>query len=143
MTEAATNTFSFELVSPERKLMSKPATMVVVPGEEGDFGVLLNHAATVSSIRRGILEVHSNDNAQPQRIFVAGGFADVTPTSCTVLAEEAIMVSDLDKAALEKSLQDLTEDFGMAEGDADKARIESKITLVKAKLAAVNGTVVL
>lgn len=143
MNDTTQNTFSFELVSPERKLLSEPAKMVVIPGEEGDFGVLVNHAATVSSIRPGILTVHSNDNEEPRKIFVAGGFADVTPSRCTVLAEEAIMVSDLDQAALEKELRNLRDDLGMAEGDADKAAIEWKIAITTAKISAATGSLIL
>lgn len=143
MTEAAENTFAFDLVSPEKKLVSEPAKMVVVPGEEGDFGVLPNHAATVSSIRPGVLTVYSNDNEEPSRIFVAGGFVDVTPSSCTVLAEEAMLVSDLDKNELEKLLKNQMEDLSMAEGDRDKARVNAKIVVTKAKLSAVTGKLVL
>jgi F-type H+-transporting ATPase subunit epsilon len=143
MSESTNETFEFELVSPEKKLLSEPAKMVVVPGEEGDFGVLWNHAATVSSIRSGVLTVFSNDNEDPMKIFVAGGFADVTPKSCTVLAEEAIMVSDLEQDNLEQELKNLTEDLGLVEGDADKLRVEKKIEIVQAKLSAVTGSLIL
>ena len=137
-------TFNFELVSPEEKLISAPAHMVVIPGEEGDFGVLQGHAATISSIRPGVIEIFAsaNDN-EPQRIFIAGGFADVTETSCTVLAEEAINVKDLNKSDLEQTIRNLNEDLSMAKDDSDLQHTERKLELAKAKLTAVTGQLVL
>ncbi len=135
-------TFNFELVSPEEKLISAPAKMVVIPGEEGDFGVLPNHSALVSSIRPGVIQIFVNDNEPPRRIFIAGGFADVTATSCTVLAEEAVEVKDLNQSDLEQTIRNLSEDLGMAASDADRARVQKKLTLAKAKLGAVTGRVV-
>jgi F-type H+-transporting ATPase subunit epsilon len=143
MSESTEKTFSFELVSPEEKLISEPATMVVVPGEEGDFGVLVDHSAVVSSIRPGVLEIHGANDNETRRIFVSGGFADVTPESCVVLAEEAVNVSDLNKDDLEQTIRNLTEDLGMVEGEADKDRVEEKLFIAKAKLSAVTGTLVI
>ena len=145
MADAETNTFNFELVSPEEKLLSTPATMVVVPGEEGDFGVMPQHSALVSSIRPGVIEVHDNDdeNEEPRRIFVAGGFADVTPDSLTVLAEEAVLVSDLNKDDLEQAIRNLEDDLNLVEGDIDKDRVQQKLIVTKAKLQAVTGELVL
>ncbi len=138
MTEA--QTFEFELVSPERKLMAEPARMVVIPGEEGEFGVLPNHSALMASIRPGVVEAHLRENDDPVRIFIAGGFADVTATNCTILAEEAVNVDDLDQVDLEQNVRNLTEDLGMVEGDADKSRVENKLNLAKARLDAVTGS---
>ncbi len=136
---ASLQTFNFELVSPERKLISEPAKMVVVPGEEGDFGVLPGHSALVASIRPGVIEVYAADQGQPKRIFITGGFADVTATSCTVLAEEAVNVNELSKADLEKAISNLTEDMGMAADEAEKVRIQRKLAVAQAKLAAVTA----
>ena len=136
------DTFHFELVSPEQKLISAPAKMVTIPGEEGDFGVLPMHAATISTIRPGVIEIISNDNEEPQRIFVAGGFADVTDKSCTVLAEEAIDIKDLSQDELEQTIRNLNEDLGMAGEDLEKSRIMGKLELAKAKLSALTGTYV-
>ena len=138
-----TQTFNIELVSPEEKLISAPVKMVVIPGEEGDFGVLPNHAATISSIRPGVIEIFAGDNDnEPQRIFIAGGFADVSETNCTVLAEEAVNVKDLNKDDLENTIRNLTEDLSMAKDDADMIHTEHKLMLAKAKLSAVVGTIV-
>lgn len=141
MAEAAQTTFNFDLVSPERRLLSTPAKMVIVPGEEGDFGVLPGHSALVATVRPGVVEVHSAEGGEVRRIFIAGGFADVTPTSCTILAEEAISISDLNVEALEKSLVNLKEDLTLAKDDMERARVTKKINLAQAKIAAVTGKI--
>jgi F-type H+-transporting ATPase subunit epsilon len=94
----------FELVTPERLLLSQAVEMVVVPGTEGNFGVLPGHALLISTIRPGTIEVYE-DQMVTQRIFVAGGFAEVTPEHCTVLADEAVAADALDRAAIEAELQ--------------------------------------
>ena len=94
----------FELVTPERLLISEPVEMVVVPGTEGNFGVLPGHALLISTIRPGTIDVYEGQ-AVPQRIFVAGGFAEVTPERCTVLADEAVAADALDRATIEAELQ--------------------------------------
>lgn len=137
MIDTNAQTFNFELVSPERKLMSGPVKMAVIPGEEGDFGVLPNHSALVSSIRPGVILVYGEDGGAPQRIFIAGGFADVTGTNTTVLAEEAVNVNDLNAADLEQTIRNLTEDMGMTADETEKSRIHRKLALAKAKLEAV------
>jgi F-type H+-transporting ATPase subunit epsilon len=89
----------FELVSPERLLSSGKVAMVVVPGAEGDFGVLPGHAPVMSTIRPGAIAIYEGDsNTLTRRIFVDGGFAEVTPEGLTVLAESATPVSDIDPA---------------------------------------------
>jgi F-type H+-transporting ATPase subunit epsilon len=83
----------FELVSPERLIRSGPVHMVVVPGTEGDFGVLAGHAPMMSSIRPGELAVYEIAGAQPQRIRVDGGFAEVSDKGLTILAESAEVIT--------------------------------------------------
>ena len=80
---------SFRLVMPERELLATEADMVVVPGSEGDFGVLPGHAPLISTVRPGVIEVFRGTKAE-QRFLVVGGFAEVTPERCTVLADEAM-----------------------------------------------------
>ncbi|MEE2661719.1 MAG: F0F1 ATP synthase subunit epsilon [Pseudomonadota bacterium] len=87
--------FLFELVSPEQVLLSENTEMVVVPGTEGDFGVLIGHAPVISTLRSGVINIHVG-NKLDKRIFVGGGFAEVTGERCTILAEEAIFVDDID-----------------------------------------------
>ncbi|MBI4030548.1 MAG: ATP synthase F1 subunit epsilon [Proteobacteria bacterium] len=139
MIDSNAQTFNFELVSPERKLMSGPVKMAVIPGEEGDFGVLPNHSALVSPIRPGVILVFSEGDEKPQRIFIGGGFADVTPTHTTVLAEEAVNVNDLNRADLEATIRNLTEDLGMTSDEAEKVHAGRRLATAKAKLEAVMG----
>lgn len=130
------NTFLFELVSPDAILASETVKMVTVPGEAGDFGVLAKHAPLLSSIRPGVVEITA-ENGDVKRLFVAGGFADVNETQCTVLAENAIDVADLNISDLEKELEGLNKDLNSTEDDAQKsARITQQITIVQEKLKA-------
>jgi F-type H+-transporting ATPase subunit epsilon len=94
----------FELVSPERLLVSRPVEMVVVPGVEGDFGVLPGHAPLISEVRPGVISVFEGGKVE-ERIFVAGGFAEVTAERCTVLAEQALPIAEIDRGAVEADLR--------------------------------------
>lgn len=136
MAEIPTNkTFQFELVSPERILASEEAGMVVIPGGAGDFGVLADHAPLLSSIRPGVVAVHL-PSGEVKNIFVTGGFADVSGNVCSVLAEEAVNVNDLDRSQIEKDLEDLQYNLGQAGDDAvKKSNILRDIEIAKAKLA--------
>lgn len=128
----------FELVSPEKLLVSQPVHMVVVPGAEGFFGVLPGHAPMIVTVKPGIIDIYANDMATvTQRIFVAGGFAEVTATRVTILAEEATdldTVRGLDRAGLEKQLTDLTEDLADAKSETERTAVETKLAIVQAKL---------
>ncbi len=125
----------FELVSPERRLFSEPVNMAVIPGAEGRFGVLPGHSALVAALKAGVveLEIEGQDN---RKIFIAGGFADVTAEQCIVLAEEAVNIADINKDALEQEIANLTEDLGLAAEPADQARIQKRLQLAGAKLQA-------
>ena len=79
----------FELVTPERLLRSEEVHMVVVPGTEGDFGVLAGHAPYMSTVRDGELAIYRSEGAEPERIAIEGGFAEVNERGLTVLAEKA------------------------------------------------------
>ncbi|HEX3417972.1 MAG TPA: ATP synthase F1 subunit epsilon [Stellaceae bacterium] len=94
----------FELVTPERLLLSEMVEMVVVPGTEGNFGVLPGHAPLISSIRPGTIDVYEGQTIT-RRIFVVSGIAEVTPERCTVLADEALPADELDRGAIEAELQ--------------------------------------
>jgi F-type H+-transporting ATPase subunit epsilon len=94
----------FELVTPERLLLSEMVEMVVVPGTEGNFGVLPGHAPLISSIRPGTIDVYEGQTIT-RRIFVVSGIAEVTPERCTVLADEAISPDELDRGSIEAELQ--------------------------------------
>ena len=124
----------FELVSPERLLLSEPVDMVVVPGSEGDFGVLAGHAPLISTVRPGVIETYAGKTVK-DRIFVAGGFAEVTRERCTVLAEEALPVADLDRSAVEAEARTAREDIGLAKDAAERAAAERALAIAEAKLA--------
>lgn len=135
------DSFQFDLVSPEKVLVSEPADMVIIPGSEGDFGVLPGHAPFLSSLRPGVIEVRTKEG-EPRKIFVAGGFADVSETNCTVLAEDSISVTDLDKEKIEKQVADLSEDIDLATDEKDRERARQRLLVAKAKLSAITGELV-
>ena len=128
---------SFELVAPEQLLVSADFDMVVVPGSEGDFGVLVGHQPLVSSLRPGVVEMH-DEGADVERYFVAGGFAEVHPESCTVLAEEAVPVAEMDRADLDQRIQNAEEDLEDAEGDDATHKANQKLALLREMLKAVS-----
>lgn len=135
-----TQTMQFELVSPEEKMVSEPVKMAVIPGEDGVLGVGANHASLVASLKPGVVKLYKeNMTTVDRQIFIAGGFADITADNCTVLAEEAVDLKNLDEGKLEQQLKDLNEDMDMAKETSDRIRIEAKLRLVKAKLSAVTG----
>ena len=138
-TVTTAQTFNFELVSPEARLISEAARMVTIPGEEGDFGVLAGHMPLIATIRPGVVEVVPANDGTPRRIFIAGGFADVNATNCTVLAEEAVNISDLNQAELEQTVRNLQEDMNLAKDEIERARVSRRLTLARAKLEAVTG----
>ncbi len=125
----------FELVSPERLLISQAVDMVVVPGTEGDFGVLPDHARLISSVRPGVIAVFDGGQVT-DRIFVAGGFAEVTGERCTVLAEEAIPLAELERGRIETELKDARDDLTDAKTDTDRAAAERAVAVAEAKMVA-------
>ncbi len=141
MSEVSTpNRVEFELVSPERLLKSEPVEMVVVPGAEGDFGVLPGHSLLIATVRPGIIDIHEGGQVR-ESIFVTGGFAQVSPERCTVLAEEAVPVADIDKAAAEKRLEDAKAALAEAGSKEDGATgatadAEKELKAAEAMLAA-------
>ncbi len=134
----ADNKVSFELVAPERLLFSAEVDMVVVPGSEGDFGVLPGHAPLIATVRPGVIEIYDGGidakNIR-ERIFVAGGFAEVNGSRCTVLAEEASPVRDIDMADLEARRTAARARLSAADGEDEKARINEEIARIEAMLA--------
>ncbi len=128
----------FELVSPEKLLLSERVDMVVVPGEEGNFGVLVQHAPLISAVRPGVIDVH-NGGKVTEQIFVAGGFAEVTPARCTVLAEQAVPIAEIDRSVAEQQLKDAQEDVADAKDDAERLAAEKQVTVAEAMIQAAGG----
>lgn len=120
----------FDLVSPERLLLSESVDMVTVPGSEGDFGVLVGHAPVMAVLRPGVINV--DDAGRPQqRIFVRGGFAEVTPAGLTILAENAIPLAELDTAALDGEIANAQEDVTDAKSEETKLKAQEKLDHLK------------
>jgi F-type H+-transporting ATPase subunit epsilon len=124
----------FDLVSPERLLLSKQVDMVTVPGTEGYMGVIAGHAPLVSTLRAGMIDMQ--DEGTDTRFFIRGGFVEINPTKVTVLAEEAIPFSELDIAVLDQRITDAQEDEIAAKTDADRARAAQLVDDLKLVRAA-------
>ena len=114
------NKISFDLVSPEKLLLSAQADMVTVPGTEGYMGVMAGHAPIVTTLRAGMIDV--NKDGKDDRYFIRGGFAEISPAKITVLAEEAVPMTELDLAVLDQRIKDAQEDELAAGNDADRLR---------------------
>ncbi|MFL4971821.1 MAG: F0F1 ATP synthase subunit epsilon [Xanthobacteraceae bacterium] len=126
-------TFHFDLVSPEQLVFSGEVEHVVVPGSEGEFGVLAGHAPLVAMLRPGILKILGPNE---QRILVVGGFAEVTGDALTVLADRAVPVEDVDPAAIAGEISDTEQDLADAEDDRTRDRLAIKLDQLKAVQAA-------
>lgn len=133
---------AFELVSPERVILATEAEMVVVPGVEGDFGVLPLHAPVVSLLRPGVLRVYEGNEVR-QRVFVAGGFAEVDERGLTVLAEHAEPVERIDLEEARRRLRDAEEDLADARepSEAERQRLERAVEIARARLEAVENPI--
>jgi F-type H+-transporting ATPase subunit epsilon len=124
----------FSLVSPERELYSGVVDQVVVPGVDGQFGVLSQHSAVMTVIKPGAIRII--DGSSERKIYVGGGFADVTPQGLTILAEDAVDLSTLDKAAFDKDLQNAREDVRDAKDGDVKALADKRLARLEAIAAA-------
>ncbi len=127
--------FELELVSPERLVLSEPVDMAVIPGTEGDFGVLVDHSLLVATLRPGVIEVYQGEQITA-RMFVSGGFAEVTGSRCTVLADEAVPVSDIIPALAQADIERLRGELDAAETETEKRLAANRFAIAEAKLAA-------
>jgi F-type H+-transporting ATPase subunit epsilon len=136
--DATAGKVAFELVSPERVLASVAADMVVVPGVEGDFGVLAEHAPVLSLLRPGVIEVYDG-NTVSERIFVEGGFAEVNPHGLIVLAEAATPLAEVPLDEAKSLLRNAEDDLADAPGatDAERERLERAIAIARVRVEAV------
>lgn len=115
----------FELVSPERLVFSGAVSEVIVPGAEGEFGVMAGHAPFIAMLKPGILTI-KGDGA-PKRYFVRGGFAEVNAAGLTILAEEAKPVEEIDAGALAQHIKDAEEDVRDATSDEARQRAQRQL----------------
>jgi len=125
-------TISFDLVSPENLIFNDEVGMIIVPGKDGDFGVLPGHSKVMSSLRPGRVMVYGEDKNLLKSFFVSGGFAEVNPEKCIVLAESVDEINTIEKAAIEKEIQDLESQ------DTDISK--DKLSVAKAKLESLSSS---
>jgi F-type H+-transporting ATPase subunit epsilon len=121
---------SFRLVMPEREVLATEADMVVVPGSEGDFGVLHGHAPLVSTVRPGVLEVFQGSKAE-RRFLVVGGFAEVTPERCTVLADEALPFEQVTAEQLAERERAAERDLVDASTETEKVAAQKQLAVAR------------
>jgi F-type H+-transporting ATPase subunit epsilon len=122
-------TFHFDLVSPEALLFSGEVEHVVVPGSEGEFGVLAGHAPFVAMLRPGILKILG---ANERQILVVGGFAEVSPEGLTVLADMAMPVEEVDPAVIAGEIKDTEEDAADAADERTRDRLRTRLAQLRA-----------
>lgn len=123
---------ALEIVSPERLLLARDVDMVVVPGTEGDLGILPGHSKLVTSLRGGLVDIYESGKIT-DRFFVTGGFAEVTESRCSVLADEIIRQADIDAAAAQAKLAEAKAAFDAVDvHDADAYR-EASDKLISAQ----------
>jgi len=127
--------FEFEVVSPERLLLSEAVDMAVIPGAEGDFGVLAGHTLMISTLRPGVIEVWQGEQVV-NRLFIGGGFAEVTETRCTVLADSAVPVAEIDATAAQAEVEALRAEQQAAGSEGEKNALSVKLAVAEAKVAA-------
>ena len=111
----------FDLVSPERLVLSEEADMVTIPATDGYMGVLAGHMPLITTLKPGVIDVTGGTQGN-RRYFVLGGFAEVTTTKITVLAEEAMPLEDVDSVGLEQRIRDAEEDILLAKTETERAR---------------------
>ena len=126
------NTISFDLVSPEQLIFNDKVGMIIIPGKEGDIGVLPGHSKLLTSLRPGRVIVYDVNKNILKSFFVSAGFAEINPEKCIVLAEEVLEMSSLNKVEIEKQLQELQ--------NQDSSVSKQKYQIVKAKIESLSST---
>jgi F-type H+-transporting ATPase subunit epsilon len=132
------STFQLEFVSPEKLLLSRPVEMAVLPAAEGEMGILPGHAPMIVALRGGVIAVTEGGQVT-ERLFVAGGFAEVTPARVTILADEATPVASLSRADAEARVADCEKAYAAAAAEATPEKREAamaRLLSARAMLAA-------
>jgi F-type H+-transporting ATPase subunit epsilon len=119
----------FTLVSPERELMSQDVDQVDIPGTEGWMGIFANHAPLMTTLAPGMVKIR--DGSDEKRIFVRGGFAEISPSGLTVLAEEAMPAEELNAEKIAQAIKDAEED--VADADTDEKKLTAQQSLDRLK----------
>jgi len=130
-------TLHFDLVSPEKILLSGEVDQVDVPGSEGDFGVLAGHAPLIAALRPGIMIIYREGGEI--RVVVNGGFAEVNPQGLTVLADMAVPLEDFDRAVLVAEIKDIEDDVADAKDDWQRDKLAHRLDQLKTLQAAIGS----
>ena len=121
----------FDLVSPENLIFNDQVGMIILPGKDGDMGILPGHSKIICSLRPGRVMVYNEDKTLLKSFFVSGGFAEINPEKCIVLAESVNEMSDLDKSTIETEIQTLEAN--------NKDDVEDKIYIARKKIEAIDS----
>ena len=125
-------TIAFDLVSPEKLIFNDKVGMVIVPGKEGDIGVLPGHSKLLSSLRPGRVMVYGEDKNLLKSFFLSGGFVEINPEKCIVLAEDIDEINNIDKSLVEKEIQELQKI------DTDESKLQ--LAIANEKISALNSS---
>lgn len=126
----------FTLVSPEKVLFDQDVSMAVIPGVEGDIGILPNHSALLTLLRPGVVTLYKNEK-NFVRVFIDGGFSQITPEGCVTLVTEGLFLEALDKASLELEIKNLIEDVIDSRTVEERTKADKNLEVARAKLMAV------
>ena len=126
------NTISFDLVSPEKLIYNDNVGMIIIPGKEGDIGVLPGHSKLLSSLRPGRVMIYGESKNLIKSFFVSAGFVEINPGKCIVLAEEVEEMSAMDKAKIEQQIRDLENE------NSDESK--QQYLVAKSKIEALNSS---
>ena len=121
-------TISFDLVSPENLVFNDQVGMIIVPGKDGDLGILPGHSKVISSLRPGRVMVYGEDKNLLKSFFVSGGFAEINSEKCIVLAEDVNEIETLDKSSIQKEIQILESKSDLSSKDrieVENAKLEA------------------
>ena len=124
-------TINFDLVSPENLIFNDQVGMIIVPGKDGDLGILPGHSKVISSLRAGRVMIYKEDKNLIKSYFVSGGFVEINPEKCIVLAEDVIEIDALDKSSIEREIQELE--------NKDDINSKDRISIAKAKVEAIDS----
>ena len=125
-------TISFDLVSPESLIFNDDVGMIIIPGKDGDLGVLPGHSKIMSSLRPGRVMVYGEDKNLIKSFFVSGGFTEINPEKCIVLGESVNEMSELEKSSIENEIQELE--------SKDSNESKNKLYIAKKKIEALNSS---
>ncbi|MBL8667498.1 MAG: ATP synthase F1 subunit epsilon [Rhodospirillales bacterium] len=133
------DTFAFEIVTPAKPLLAQEAELVIIPGAAGDFGVLPGHAPLLSTLRPGTIQIRDKTLKILEQYFVEGGFAEVTPERCTILAEEALRVAELSRDDAEARVKRAHDALMLSKNLGVRTQAERDVRAAEAMVAAIDA----